>query len=333
MPKSSFKSIERKAKKVGKSINKGLKKIAKNRENQRKKNNKLVYKALVVLDNAEKRVKAAQSGDDRVEVRVKDNLNFERKREWLESRLDKIKLKPEDVERIKKMARPSYYDSRIEYKIKYSKEDTKVSQITGKEVTSYVSAEKWVTQRQINGMKTREKNGTATHDDLQILSNWQKATSEANATITETEFASDLANMKGVEYVDPVAQARIMGNRRKSLDLSTGGSSQIINDLSYFQSSKYKSEFVNNFVSWIRGAMADKKFFAEVEKYYKSSDCDDVRKMINGAKGKQWYEEYTNVAAALAEFCARLENFYGDEIPNSSEFSDVKSECEAVAAE
>lgn len=338
MPKQfktkSLKSVGKKASRVGKKVNKGLQKIAKNRQKQREKNNKLVYKALVVLDNAEKRYKAALNGDDSVEVRLKDGLDFERKRAKLEKMLDKVKLSDDDKERLKLMSRPTYYDKRIEYNIKYSQPVTKKSPITGKEVTSYDSTSKWVTQSQINAMKSREKKGTASKQDKQILSNWQKATSAANATINETEFAPELANFQGVEYVDPVAQARIMANRRKkTIDLSTGGASQIINDFSYFTGSKYKSEFVSEFVDWVRGAMTDKKFFAEFETYYKSSDCDDVRAAIAKAKGKQWYKEYGEVAAAIVEFCSRLENFYGDDIPNKSKFDEVRDMAEAAANE
>ena len=169
-------------------------------------------------------------------------------------------------------------------------------------------------------MKRKEQSGTATDEEVQLLSNWQDATATASDAINVTELPTVA---KGVEATDEQKAQMIRARRnRRSLDLSIGGQSTLINDLSYFLGSKFKAEVIRSFIDWLRKGMStNKKFFAEVENLYHKSGS--LKRQIDDAKGANWYKQYKLIIAALEEIMQTLENHYGDTIEFQEEFDNL----------
>lgn len=295
----------------------------------------LIDKALVVVDNAQRRIdSAAKNGDG---VRVKHWLDLEKTKRELKA-LKKSQQRSEGkrayidkskVEFLKEASKPTYYDKWIEYNLSYSASQSKTSKKTGKTITDYIRGRKWVTQSEINAMRRKERAGTATPEEIQLLANWQEATKIASDAINTTTLPKV---SKGVEATDEQRAQMIRARRnRHSLDLSIGGQSTLINDLSYFLGSRFKAEVIQSFVDWLRKGMQDKKFFAEVETLYHRNG--KLQRDIDDAKGANWYKQYKIIINALAELMQQLEDHYGDKLDFKEEFDILHDAVETKSME
>lgn len=286
----------------------------------------LIDKALVVVDDAQKRIGSAKLHG--VGVNIKYGVDLNRTKNELialkktEQRAQGKKAYIDDskVAYLKEASRKTYYDNFIEYLLSYSAPQSRKSKKTGKVVKDYVRGNKWVTQKEINAMKRKEQSGTATDEEVQLLSNWQDATATASDAINVTELPTVA---KGVEATDEQRAQMIRARRnRRSLDLTIGGQSTLINDLSYFLGSKFKADVIRSFIDWLRKGMStNKKFFAEVENLYHNHDS--LKREIDDAKGANWYKQYKLIIAALEEIMQTLENHYGDTIEFKEEFDNL----------
>lgn len=300
----------------------------------------LIDKALVVVDNAQRRIASANKHgggartafwldleETKKDIKALKKENFRKNSKGEVVR--KAYIDNSKVEFLKQAANPRYYDKWIEYNLSYGAEQSKKSKKTGKTITDYVRERKWVSQKEINAIRRKEKAGTATPEEMSLLSSWQKATETANEAISTTVLPK---LEEGIEATDEQKAQMIRARRnRRSLDLSIGGQSTLINDLSYFLGSKFKSEVIKEFIDWARkGMKKDKKFFAEIENLYHSRD---IHQKIDEAKGANWYQQYKEIISALEELMHELENHYGDKIDFKEEFDRLHEEVETRAME
>lgn len=295
----------------------------------------LIDKALVVLDDAQKRIDSAKLHGVGVNIKHDIDLN-KNKKELMDLKKSEQRaagkrayIYESKIAFLKEASNKTYYDNFIEYLLSYSTPQSRKSMKTGKMVTDYVRGNKWVTQKEINAIRRKEQSGTASDTEVQLLANWQEATKTASDAINVTTLPKV---DKGVEATDEQRAQMIRARRnRHSLDLSIGGQSTLINDLSYFLGSKFKAEVIRSFIDWLRKGMQDKKFFAEVETLYHRNG--KLQRDIDDAKGANWYKQYKIIISALAELMQQLEDHYGDRLDFKEEFDNLHDAVETKAME
>lgn len=272
----------------------------------------LIDKALTTIDNAKKRIQDAS--DSGTPVQTKHWLDLDRMERDIKAYRSRSKISVSNLGFLREAAHPTYYDKWISYQLKFSEESTKYSKRTGKPVTSYNSKYKWVTQAEINSIKRKELKGTATAEEIQLLSHWQDSTMKANQAINETSLPTVDRSVPATDE-DKIRAIRARRASRK-LDVSIGGQSDLINDLSYFLGSKliasdgkYNLSYVPDFIQWYRDeASKNKVFFGEVEQLYRRNT--EIRKQLQDAKGANLYVQVRKIAQALVELITKIKESY-----------------------
>lgn len=292
----------------------------------------LIDKALTVVDDTRKRIYDASKSAG---SKKKDTISGVNVKYWLdldetESRLKEMRnsktISPATLGYLKEASRSTYYDKQISYQLRYGEESSKISNRTGKTVTSINSKFKWVTQAEINKYRRKELKGTATREELEVLSHWQDATSVANQAISGVGLPKV---EKSVGATDEARQRAIRARRAsRKVDLSIGGQSDLINDLSYFLGSKYEGfDYIRDFISWYRGAAQNnKQFLGEIEELYRKNT--EIRKLFQNARGANMYTQIKKIAQALNELISIIKGAYNN-VHDIETLTDIQAAAEA----
>lgn len=292
----------------------------------------LIDKALTVVDDTRKRIyDASKSADNK----KKDTISGVNVKYWLdldktEARLKEMRnsktISPSNLGYLKEASRSTYYDKQISYQLRYGEESSRVSSRTGKTITSLNSKFKWVTQAEINKYRRKELKGTATREELELLSHWQDATSVANQVIS----GAGLPKMeKSIAATDEARQRAIRASRAsRKVDLSIGGQSDLINDLSYFLGSKYEGfDYIRDFIDWYRGAVQNnKQFLGEIEELYRKNT--EIRKLFQDARGANMYTQIKKIAQAFNELISIIKGAYNN-LYDSKTLDEIQETAEA----
>lgn len=225
--------------------------------------------------------------------------------EKLESYKNGTSKRKPNLAYLKEAARPTYYDKIIKYDLPYTEQRGSFT----------VTSTKTLSQYEINRIKNKDaRGGDLTSTETSYLMAWSEATSTAN-------------NYHNVPIIQTDAQMQefIKNSRKKSLDLSFGGMSSLINDLTYSQD----IEVAKDFITWLRDVMKDPQIFASVEKWYNTTnEGKKARYTINLAKGKNWYKNYKKFAESVVEMIDMLDNTFNLQAP-----SVLREKAEAIASE
>ena len=263
--------------------------------------NDLVERSIKVLRTTIDRINDALSNNVKVDVSFDPVATMAKLQEYQQGK----KINKSTEAYLKEAARSTYYDRLVHYNLDYQSH----------EGTFTVNKTAKVSQYDINKIRNKEaSNKLTTVKETSLLKAWSEATMVANnynAPILQTP--EDVQNF-------------LKQSRRKKLDLSFGGMSSLINDLSYSQD----IDISKDFITWIRDLMqANKQMFAEIEKWYNETDEGrKARYLLNTAKGRNWYKNYKRFAEAITEFIDTIENRYQVKAPDA-----LKYKAEAVASE
>lgn len=287
-----------------------------------------IDEALSVLGTAQDRVEDARTHGVAVDT---THIDFEETRKrLLEAKQGKRKL---SEGYLKEAAGETYYDTLIKYSFPVYVEEKEVYGKSGKEKAIVYAAAKdstgaaipnmvTISQYDINTIRNKELKGKNL-DKLErvLLNQWNEATYTANQF---KNYKNDA--LLGITPTSPEDIKRIKKGFVKSLDLTVGGHSSLINDLAYSISTygPHGKEIINS----VRDLMRNPKTFAYVEKWYNTTDeGQKCRDALNAAKGQAWYKKFNEAAASILELFYKL-----DEELNLKVDDSVKEYLEAVVA-
>lgn len=273
----------------------------KKQEKAKKYQQQLIDKAIDVVKAAMDRISDAREHGIKVDTYFDPVETLEK----LESYKDGSSKRKPNLGYLKEAARPTYYDKLIKYELPYTEQRGSFTVTTTKTLSQY----------DINRLRNKDAAGKdLTSTETSYLMAWSEATSVSNNY-----------NNVPILQTDEQMQEFIKNSRKKKLDLTFGGMSSLINDLTYSQD----IEIAKDFVAWLRDVMKDPQIFASVEKWYNTTtEGKKARYLINLAKGRNWYKNYKKFAECVVEMIDMLNNTFNVDAP-----SVLREKAEAVASE
>ena len=246
--------------------------------------NSLASKALKLNEDTEALVQQFEGKG--YEIENKEYLNSTKKQIY--NILNKSRPTKRDVELLKEFTSVNQYDQ-IKV-IMDLREDT--------DDDISVPQDKEISLRQIRlSLRHQVLDPTKlTEEEHQIISEYARA----NAQYDNTQ-AADLST--------PEAQRKFKQKFSVLRDVAIGGSSTLINDLSY----TYDALWIGRkFVETLQKIMRDPKIFIELEYWYQNeSDGQNCQYMIQQAVKDAWYEEYQKFSEAILEAIDSLPSMDG----------------------
>lgn len=300
--KSADKSFKRASKKLNKKINKATKKLnkkinkfVKHKAKERakaKKKKESVYnkrknqikryadKALALNEDTQRMVdNFRRSG-----YKVDNTKQLQDVKERIEKALQTTRPNQKLVDLIKEYTKANTYD--------YIKVELPLRKGSSKDVDSTEDAE--VTFKKIRLARRRQvlNPGNVSDEDAQILSK-----------VGQTTPYTQAASLPDADDEKQIEQFKKKFNKVR--DISIGGNSTLINDLSYtYDALQEGRRFVEN----MQKIMSDPKEFVRIEAWYQSDDEDaeKARSDIGSAIKSDWYEKFKDFSATIIEFINKL---------------------------
>lgn len=285
------KNINKATKKLNKKINKFVKQKAKERAKAKKKKESVYNKrknqikryadkALALNEETQRMVdNFRRSG-----YKVDNTKQLQDVKERIEKALQSTKPNQKLVDLIKEYTKANTYD--------YIKVELPLRKDTNKDVDAIEDVE--VTFRKIRLARRRQvlNPGSVSDEDAQILA-------MVGRTTPDTQVASlpDPTNDEEIE--------KFKKKFNKVRDVSIGGNSTLINDLSYTYDALWEGR---KFVERMQKIMSNPKDFVRIEAWYQSSEEEAVqaRDDIASAVKASWYSKFKDFSATIIEFINRL---------------------------
>lgn len=281
------KQISKGVKKLNKSITKAVRKKAKQHEGvlaKRKRDiDRWAAKALELNRKTQETLNEMKRADKPIPVEENEDtirLTDQRIREIVA----KTRPTEKDLTLLKEWARPSHYDY-IKVRLDIRKDEINkqdVDDITVPEGTLVSLKEiRKVLSKQLN----RPEN--LTDEQRQIIAQYSQA-------------ISDYVNSNVTDLSTEEAQQRYIKRFNRTRDVSIGGNSSLINDLSYtYDCSAEGREFVET----VQRAMSDPQAFVQIEGWYQSqTGPGELQDEIDKAKGHNWYDKFQDVRVTILSF-------------------------------
>lgn len=292
---ASSKSAQKSIRNISRRFNSAAKTYVKDGKLNQKKIKNLLAKAEANLNKAEE----LASEFERNGIEVEKGYNPERDRQFIEnareylSGKDKLTLMntykiTNTIAVLKDIAAKNEFTSLMKLTIDVVDTERSTDTLT---VTKPVK----IKLSDIYKIRRKEEAGKElTDDEFNALHAWN------DATITYNNYEN-----VPILQTEADVQAFIKASRNKSLDLSFGGQSALLNDLAYTE--RAKGDIGHDLVEWLRTLMQDKTVFAKIEKWYQSPSGFELRQAINAATGAAWYKQFKLISAMIDRLLDNLE--------------------------
>ena len=285
------KKINKATKKLNKKINKFVKQKAKERAKAKKKKESVYNKRKNQLKRYADKALALNEETQRMVdnfrrsgYKVDNTKQLQDVKERIEEALQTTRPNQRLVDLIKEYTKANTYD--------YIKVELPIRKDDNKDVDSTEDIE--VTFRKIRLARRRQvlNPGSVSDEDAQILS-------KVGQTTPYTQTIS-LPDPKSDEEIE-----KFKKKFNKVRDISIGGNSTLINDLSYTYDALWEGR---KFVENMQKIMSDPKEFVRIEAWYQSDDEDaeKARSDIGSAIKSDWYDKFKDFSATIIEFINKL---------------------------
>lgn len=285
------KNINKATKKLNKKINKFVKQKAKERAKAKKKKESVYNKRKNQIKRYADKALALNEETQRMVdnfrrngYRVDNTKQLQDVKERIEKALQTTRPNQKLVDLIKEYTKVNTYD--------YIKVELPIRKDDSRDVDSTEDVE--VTFKKIRLARRRQvlTPGSVSDEDAQILSKVGETT-----PYTQTISLPDPTNDEEVQ--------RFKKKFNKVRDISIGGNSTLINDLSYTYDALWEGR---RFVENMQKIMSDPKEFVRIEAWYQSNEEDAVqaRDDIASAIKSSWYAKFKDFSATIIEFINRL---------------------------
>lgn len=275
-------------------IKKGVRSYRRNSDLSTKQIAKLIAKAEARLDEAEAKVKELESYG----LTIDRFWSYDK----VKSNIDKVKAKFEkkgklsvmDVEYLRDLGKKRGYDDITRVKLPVP------DQLRSNENMTVVKYD-WFTVTKIEALARQEYRAFLNPEKKQLteaqkmaVDKWTQA-----ARVYKSSNEEILATEADVQRF--LRQSR--GNKA-NLDLSFGGQSALLNDLTYI--SRAKGDIGYDLITWLRGIMSDKTAFAKIEHWYQSPAGYELRQTINDATGANMYNGIQRISSMIEKLLDEL---------------------------
>lgn len=276
----------------------------------------LIDKALQVAQEAKSKVDHNPKANSRIDFN-ETITRLAEYREAVENGKPRILKKKQYL---KEASRPKYYDQVIYYTVTYFDKRHKHDDIAKPDY-------KTITEAEIKRLRRKENKGAV------LTANELGYTAQA-ASINAEDNAVNEINNTGLKAQNAKDIDRIMKSRgQKTLDLSFGGNSSLINSLSFAVGGKYQTVVINDFVNYLKNVMKDRQTFAEIEKWVQTtSDGKIFRQIIDEARERSYYKSIKEICQAISLFSTAYLDFKGDMTPGKEELESLRDRAEAEIA-
>lgn len=310
----SFKKASKKAnkqlKKATKKITKFVKQQAKTRakakkkkesvyDKRKKKIQKFGEKALVLNEETQRTVNQLRASG----ITVSNTNQLQQVKDRVENIMKKNRPREKDLELIKEYSRANTYD--------YIKAEFEIRTETGKDVDT--SEPKEITFKQLRSILRKQvlSPDKITPEQSQIIAQYgQNVASYMSSFVTELPDEADEQQIQ-----------QFKKKFNKVRDISIGGNSTLINDLSYTYDALWEGR---KFVELIQKIMSNSADFIRIEAWYRSNEESAVnaRDNIASAIKSAWYEKFKDFSATIIEFINSMPTLSKEAENSLREFSD-----------
>ena len=122
-----------------------------------------------------------------------------------------------------------------------------------------------------------------------------------------------IANASAMQYTpQELATMRSRKKVMKDRDISFGGDSTLINDLAYSANVDYAREFIE----MLMNVMKDPFMFTEIESWYRANA--DLQRLLDGATGSYWYEDYCEARNIIIAFINELKTKFNKQLSDDT---------------
>lgn len=253
----------------------------------------LIATAAKNLDNSDTKVKELESYGLEV-YKVYDSNRIKRRLEHLEGKIiNKGYLTVKEVEYLKDLTKKRAFDDIIYVTLPVPDKKRSTTSMT-------VTKGERFTVTEMERLANREyksfigKGKGLTDAEKMAVEKWTQAArvyKSVNEEILKTD--ADVENF--------IRRSRA---NKADLDLSFGGQSSLLNDLTYI--SRAKGDIGRDLVEWLRGIMQDKTVFAKIEQWYQSPAGYELRQTINDATGSNMYNGIQRISSMIEKLLDEL---------------------------
>ena len=277
-----------------KLIKKGVKSYRRNSDLSTKQIARLIAKAEARLNEAEAKVEELESYGltiDRYWSHDKVQRNIDKVKAKFEK---KGKLSVMDVEYLRDLGKKREYDNITRVKLPVP------DPLRSNENMTVVKYE-WFTLNKIEAL-ARQEYRAFLYPEKKQLTDAQKMAVEKwtqAARVYKSSNEEILATEADVQRF--LRQSR---GSKANLDLSFGGQSALLNDLTYI--SRAKGDIGYDLVTWLRGILQDKTVFAKIEHWYQSPAGYELRQTTNYATGANMYNGIQRISSMIEKLLDEL---------------------------
>lgn len=281
--KRASKQLDKKIKKLNKSITKAVRKKSKEKESilakRRKKIQRLAERAELLNEQY-----AAIANQYKREGYTVDDSQVKITSERISKIYNKQRPTEKDVELLKDYTKKSHYDYiKIEMPVRTEEFDG-IETVIDEEV-SLKEIERIRKKQVENPYKLTDR-------EEKILTEYAKAM--ITTQNQETIDIPDLDTLSDEEAENVINKFKDKFKRNR--DISIGGNSTLINDLSYTYNALSAGR---DFVIMLQRMMNNPEVFIKIEAWYRTAL--DVKQKIDSAIGKQWYDNFLQFSDAITE--------------------------------
>lgn len=281
-----------------KKIEKGISKIISNR---RKNSNLSTEQIAKILAKAEKNLERAEAKVNELEtygLEVDTYYNPDKTRKRLQELSDKLdrrgKLTFWEVEYLRDLGKKRAFDNvtYVTLPVPDEKRSTDNMTVVKEERFTVTKIESLAKQEYAAFLDPNKKQ--LTDAQKMAVEKWTQA-----ARVYKSSNEEILATEADVQKF--LRQSR---GSKANLDLSFGGQSALLNDLTYI--SRAKGDIGYDLVTWLRGIMQDKTVFAKIEHWYQSPAGYELRQTINDATGANMYNGIQRISSMIEKLLDEL---------------------------
>lgn len=301
--KKAAKKAKKKAKKITKDLKRSYAKSQKEKnrvyDKRKRQIERLAVKAANNNEIARKRIQELKN--EEYEVDYEDIIEITSKR--IQNLRYKDKPTEKDLEKMKEYASSTMYDN-IKVKMELRDKDKKGISVVKPVEVAYGDLRKALNKQVKNPAKL-------TSEQSQIIQKYGKTIDNYDVVDLDTDEQKD-------SFIKAFNISR---------DVSIGGNSTLINDLSYTFDALWIGR---DFVQTIQDIMSDPQAFVKIEAWYRSNTS--VQYKVQQATEGDWYAGYTDFSAQIMDFIDNMPDTFKDVKDKLSVFREkleVKAEQKA----
>lgn len=312
------KQISKGVKKLNKSITKAVRKKAKQHEGVLAKRKRDIDRWAAKALELNRKTQETLNEMKKARIPVEENEDTIR---LTDQRIRQIvaKSRPteKDLELLKEWARPSHYNY-IKVRLDIRKDEVDDKGASKQDVDDITVPEgTLVSLKEIRKVLAKQLNKpeNLTDEQRQIIAQYSQA-------------ISDYVNSSVTDLSTEEAQQRYIKRFNRTRDVSIGGNSSLINDLSYTYDCNDEGR---EFVETIQRAMSNPQAFVQIEGWYQSND--KLQDEIDKAKGHNWYDKFQDIRVTILSFLNTdaIKNVIPSDI--NDKFDSLRERLEAAADE